>query len=135
MINVFEKFKKQEQEQYSMEQDIEYQFARLSDMLADIPPEDERFKLVEERMRAFVGMKKDLHSIDTESEDKKEAGYVIGRLIDGITDPKTIATLLQVGIATVSFIWWGSVCMSYDFDGKIPPYKMLGFGPRPPKAF
>ena len=130
---MFEKLKfwnkeKETEEEFDMEKEVEKNFHILSEMAAELDPEDPRYDAIQAKMAEYVGMKNDLHTDEVEPE--KGAKAVLKRIFDTITDPKVIAT----GIASAVYIWWGERCMYYDENGHVPPNRMLGNGPMPPKV-
>lgn len=112
----------------SMESEVEENFKKLSEMAAGMDPTDPNYELVLDRMDRYVGMKKDLSEVEEEPEKGFKA--IAKKVFDAVTDPKVIAT----GIASAVYVWWGQTCMKYDADGQIPPNRMLGNGPKPPKV-
>lgn len=81
-------------------------------------------------LERLVALKKDICGEDkkTKLEAFKD---IMKKLFENVTDPRVI-----VGVFTsVVYIWWGRLCMYYDQEGHIPPNRMMGNGPRPPKVF
>ena len=83
-----------------------------------------------DNLERLVALKKDLCGEDkkTKLEAFKD---IMKKLFENVTDPRVI-----VGVITSAvYIWWGRLCMFYDQEGHIPPNRMMGNGPRPPKVF
>lgn len=108
---------------------MEEEFENALHTLSAYPPDDERHWKAMESLERLAKVKKELAG---ENEEAKEEGfkYIVKRIFETVTDPRVIVA----AVTSVVYVWWGKTCMFYDMEGHIPPTRMLGNGPKPPKS-
>lgn len=97
--------------------------------LSAYPPSDERHWKAMESLERLAKVKKDLIGDDVEAKENWFQ-YITKRIFETATDPRVIVA----AVTSVVYVWWGKTCMYYDQEGHIPPSRMMGNGPKPPKT-
>ena len=117
-------FEKKVEEKHPIDKEIDSVLESLKSYSADT----EEYRNAMGSLERLVALKKELYGDDKKS--LKDGFFkVTGRIFETLTD----ARLVAAAVTSVVYVWWGKTCMRYDEEGHIPPTRMLGNGPKPPK--
>jgi len=117
-------FEKKEIEEHPIDKEIK----SVMESLKSYSPDTEDYRNAMGSLERLVALRKELCG-----EDKRTIKQVFFGIMKKIFETITDARLIAAVVSSVVYVWWGKACMRYDADGHIPPTRMLGNGPKPPK--